>query len=352
VRPEQWETFKKAAKRQPAAGVPLALIVDSPWIPGYLGINHLDFFLDPEVWFQANLAVFQQFPDIIFFPSWWVEYGMAIEPSAFGARIAFAPDQTPSMSSTLFHLDDLDHLAPVDPYADGFMALALHRYRMHKQRIFDAGYTIPVATARGPLCTAAFLHDLSRLMMNMKEDPAGVHRLLAFVNEGIIAWLKAQVEVIGPSVEGIFILDDIVGFISHDLYLEFAHPYLQQICDAFPKEWVKVYHNDASIKQFLEELPGTGFDVLNFTHKLDIAEVARRTSGRLCLMGNVAPLDLGVRGTPDQVHAAAREVLQKTDGRNLILSLGGGVSPGMPKANIEALLQTAREFNESLVAHS
>ena len=67
MRPQQWQVFKQAAKRQAGAAVPLALIVDSPWIPGYLGISHLDFFLDPEVWFQANLRVLQEFPDIIFF---------------------------------------------------------------------------------------------------------------------------------------------------------------------------------------------------------------------------------------------------------------------------------------------
>ena len=48
MRPEQWQIFKKAAKRQAVAAVPTALIVDSPWIPGYLGINHFDFFLDPR----------------------------------------------------------------------------------------------------------------------------------------------------------------------------------------------------------------------------------------------------------------------------------------------------------------
>ena len=292
----------------------------------------------------------QEFPEATFFPSWWVEYGMAIEPSSMGARLSFWPDQTPSVRSTLIRLEDVDQMAPVDPFSDGFMALALHRYRTQKQRIFDAGYTIPAATARGPLCTAAFAHDVNNLLVGMIEDPAAVHRLLAYTTDAIIQWLKAQADVIGPSVEGIFVLDDIVGFLSRDLYKEFAQPYLQQICGAFPKEWVKVYHNDASITQFLEELPDTGFDVLNFTHKLDIGEVARRTGGRLCLMGNVAPLDLGVRGTPAQVRAAALEVLKKTGGKNVILSVGGGVSPGMPKANIEALIDAAREFNSSTKA--
>jgi uroporphyrinogen decarboxylase len=351
MRQEQWEQFKKAAKGRPGGGTPLALIVDSPWIPSYLGISHVDFFFDPEVWFTSNLRILEEFPEIIFFPSWWVEYGMAIEPSAIGARISFAPDRTPNIRPMLFHLDDLDRLAPVDPHTDGFMPLALHRYRREKERIFKAGYTLPVVTARGPLCTAAFVHDLNRLLMNMKEDAAGVHRLLAYVTEVIIDWLKAQAEAIGPSVEGIFILDDIAGFISRDLYLEFAHPYFKQICDAFPAEWVKVYHNDASIKQFLEDLPGTGFDALNFSYKTDIAEAERRTGGRMCLMGNVAPLELGVRGTPAQVREAALEVLRKMTGRKLILSLGGGVSPGMPKANIEALVAAVREFDRSLVTH-
>jgi hypothetical protein len=180
MRPEQWQAFKGAAKRQPGADAPLALIVDSPWLPGYAGVSHLDYFLDPEVWFQANLRIVREFPEVIFFPSWWIEYGMAIEPSAMGARVSFAADQTPGMRAMLFHLEDVECLAPVNPHTDGFMSLALHRYRMQKQRIFDAGHTLPVVTARGPLCTAAFLHDLNRLLPNMKEDPPGVH-LPAFV---------------------------------------------------------------------------------------------------------------------------------------------------------------------------
>lgn len=345
MRQQQWDHFKTVAKGGTADHIPLALIVDSPWIPGYLGINQLDYFLDPEVWFQANLKVVEDFPDVTFFPSWWVEYGMAIEPSSMGSRITFLPDQPPNQCATLIRLDDLKGMVPIDPWRDGFMALALHRYKMQRQRIFDAGYTIPVVTARGPLCTAGFVHDVNNLMTSIVDDPDGVHQLLSFVTDGIIAFLKAQAEVIGPSVQGLFILDDVVGFLSQNLYNQFAAPYLKRICDAFPPEWIKVYHNDASTKQFQEDLPDTGFDVLNFTHKQDIADVARRIGGRMCMMGNVSPLELGVRGTAAAVKEAAREVLQKTGGRNLILSLGGGVSPRMPSENIGALVEAVRDFS-------
>jgi uroporphyrinogen-III decarboxylase len=342
MRPDQWQAFKKAAKQEPDATTPLALIVDSPWIPGYTGVTHMDYYLDPEKWFQANLRIARDFPDVIPFPSWWVEYGMAIEPSAFGSRIHFWQDRTPDQSPNLLRLEDVDEMKPLDCQADGLMPFALHWYRTHKQRIFDAGYTIPAVAARGPLCLAAFLRDVNRLMMDIYDDPDGVHKLLAITTQAVIDWLKAQADAIGDSVEGILVLDDIVGFLSPDAYREFAHPYLKQICGAFPPDWVKVYHNDANARPILGELPDTGFDVLNWSHKISVAEAREKTGGRMCLMGNVPPLDIAVRGTPDMVAESAREVIRQSDGRGLILSVGGGVSPGMPAENIRALADVVR----------
>lgn len=344
MRIEQWQLFKAAAKGRPTPHVPLALIVDSPWIPGYVGIGHLDYYLNPETWFQANLRLAREFPEVILFPSWWIEFGMAIEPSAFGTRLHFFPDQPPGQTAVLFRAEDIRRFAPISPLRDGFMPLVLHRYRAEKQRIFDEGYTLPVASARGPLCTASFVRGVNDFLTDLVEAPAEAHRLIRFSTEAIVRWLEAQAEAIGPSVEGIFILDDIAGLLSRRMYQEFAAPYLRQICDAFPADWVKVYHNDAKIKPFLADLPETGFDVLNFTHHLDIATVRGATGGRLCLMGNVSPLDSGVRGTPTQMKAAAADVLRKMNGQGLILSVGGGVSPGMPAANIRAMIEALEEF--------
>jgi uroporphyrinogen decarboxylase len=149
----------------------------------------------------------------------------------------------------------------------------------------------------------------------------------------------------GPTVEGIFLLDDIVGFVGKEHYQEFCHPYLKRICDAFPADWVKIYHNDASIEACLEFLPDVGFNVLNWGKQTDIADVIRRVGGRICLMGNVNPLEIGVRGTPEQVRRATLDVLEKSRGEGLILSMGGGVSPGMPRANLLAMQAALAEFN-------
>jgi uroporphyrinogen-III decarboxylase len=347
MRPEQWDIFKRAARLEKLDKVPMALIIDSPWIPGYLGIKHLDFFLDPELWFQSHLKIHREYPDIIFVPGWWMEYGMAAEPSVLGAKIKFWQDNTPSEYHTLHHIEDLEKFPEYEVEADAFMALSLHRMRMHRQRILDTGEILTMATARGPMCTAGFVRNTSDFMIDLVEKPEWAHKLLDLSTRVIIDWLKAQCKAMGPTVESIFILDDIVGFVNEDHYQEFCHPYLKRICDAFPKEWVKVYHNDASIEACLEHLPDAGFHVLNWGKQTDYADVKARVGGRMCLMGNVNPLEIGVRGTPEEVRAATLDVLQKGGDRGMILSVGGGTSPGMPRANILAMQAALAEFNQA-----
>lgn len=341
MRPQQWEVFKAAAKRRAEAGTPAAVIVDSPWIPGYLGISHLDYYLDPQVWFQANLRLQREFPELILVPSWWVEFGMAIEPSALGCRVHFWPDRPPDLSPALPRLEDAERLAPPNPHSDGLMACALHWYRRYAPAIRAHGYILPMVAARGPLCLAAFLRGTTAFLTDLTDAPERVHRLLQLATRTVILWLKAQAEIIGDTVEGILVLDDIVGFLSARAYREFAHPYLRQICDAFPAEWVKVYHNDANVRPFLGELAETGFDVLNWSGRIDVREALEKTDGRITLMGNVPPLEVGARGTPEAVREFARQVLSAC-GSGLILSMGGGVSPGTPAENLRALAEAAR----------
>jgi uroporphyrinogen decarboxylase len=313
------------------------MIVDSPWMPGFLGLNTLDYLFDPDVWFQANLRIMEQYPQIIFIPSWWLEYGMAIEPSAHGGKVRFWQDHCPDIVPRFKTLADAAGLEPADPATDGLMPVALRQYATRRQRIFDAGYTIPFATARGPLCLASFLRGITEFMIDLTEDPESVHRLLDTLTTTVIRWLQAQCNAIG-SVQGIFVLDDVPGLLSKRLYLEFAHPYMKRVFDAFPADWVKIYHNDANVKPFASELPALGIDVLNWSHKFPLTDLVTATGGRICPMGNVAPLELGVNGTPEQVRAAAKDVISAAQGRPLILSVGGGTSPGMPAPNIQALL--------------
>ena len=343
--PQQWATLQRAARLEHLDKIPLALIVDSPWIPGYLGISHLDYFLDPELWFRSNLQITEEFPEIILIPSWWMEYGMAAEPSVLGAKIKFWPDNTPSVCPCLTRLEDVQQLADWSVETDGLAALTLHRMEMHKQRILDAGHVLPMVTARGPMCLAGHVRGNTELMMDLVESPDLTHQLLDLCTRVVINWLAAQRRVLGDGVGGIFLLDDIVGFVGEEHYLEFAHPYLKRVCDAFPDDWVKLYHNDAEVDACLEHLPDAGFNMLNWGKQTDIADVKRRVGDRMCLVGNVNPLEVAVRGTAAEVRDATLHVLEASGGEGIVLSLGGGASPGMPRESVLAMLRALDEFN-------
>lgn len=346
MRPDQWQLFKAAAKRQNRGGpIPLALIVDCPWIPPYCGVSLWDYFFDVNTWFRANVKVQREFSDVIWFPSWWSEVGMGAEPSALGPRLRFNRHRVPDVEHLPFPIERLDELTMPDPKTDGFMALCLYRYEKLKWRIAEEGFTIPVVAARGPLTIASLFRGVTDLMTDIVDAPERALKVLDLATNLGIGWLKAQAEVIGDSVEGILILDDISGFIGRKHYLQFAHPFLKRMCDAFPPDWVKVFHNDANVTACIDLIPDAGFDVLNWGLDLSMTQACEKVAGRMTLMGNVPPLDLGVRGTPEQNYAAALKAMQDAGEHPLILSFGGATTTGVSPDNVRALARAAREFN-------
>jgi uroporphyrinogen decarboxylase len=338
-----WERFLKAARLEQPDQVPVALIVDSPWLPGYAGIDTRDYFLFPELWLKTNLELLARFPEAIWIPGFWVEFGMAAEPSAFGCKMRFYSDRPPSIEPVVADLTFWQEADPVDPTEDGLMPLALRLYHQMDQRLQAEGLGIHMVAARGPLTTASWLAGISPLMEGLAAQPEQASRVLQTVTTSLIRWLEAQLETLRQP-QGILLLDDLVGMVSRRTYQSLVEPHLKRIFEHFAG-LVRIYHNDTPCPHLLESLSQAGFDVFNFSHETDIALAKQKMGGRTALMGNVAPLDLGVRGTPEQVYAAAKDCLDKAaPGGGLILSFGGGVSPGALPENIDALLQAARDW--------
>jgi uroporphyrinogen-III decarboxylase len=338
---EHWSLFKRAVTGETLDFVPVALIVDSPWIPGFLGLSTLDYLTIPSVWLEANLALHRRFPDVMFLPGFWIEMGMAAEPSGFGCRVSFYSDKTPAVHPLTCTLEALLEQAPPDPRADGLMPLILNAYRHAQARAREAGHPIRIVAARGPLTVATHLRGVTEFLLDLKLRPAETHRLLQITTTLVRTWLEAQAEVL-PDVEGVLVLDDIAGFVSPKDYNEFAHPYLRTIFDAFPGT-LKLFHNDTHNATSYHRLPELGIHLFNFTHLEPLDRVRTLVGPGLCLLGNVPPLEVLAQGDASAVRNAARECLRThPDRRGLILSAGGGTSPGTPAENIDALAEAAR----------
>ncbi len=341
-----WERFKLAAQLGEPDQVPVALIVDSPWLPGHAGVDTRDYFVLPDKWLDINLGLLERFPDAVWIPGFWVEYGMAAEPSAFGAKVHFHADRPPSIEPLVPDLAFWADAKPANPGEDGLMPLVLRLYEVMEKRLQAEGLGIRMVAARGPMTVASWLMGTTALMMGVAIEPGQVSRILETMTTTIIHWLHAQLDTLRLP-EGILLLDDLVGMVSKRHYKELIHPHLRRIFDEF-EGLIRIYHNDTPCPHLLDNLAEANFDVFNFSHEMDIGEAKAQMGHRVAMMGNVPPLDLGVRGTPAEVRDWARACLDKAaPGGGMILSFGGGVSPGTPPENIDALLRAAREWSTS-----
>ena len=339
---KEWSDLLAFLGGEAGRRVPAGLIVDSPWIPGYCGVDTVDYYGDPAVWLSCQDKVRLDFPELLLLPGDWVEFGMASEPSSFGCPVHFYHDQPVGIGhliTTADDLEELDDLPVPDPKRDGLMPLVLSKIRCLRGPLMERGRSMRIVATRGPMNIAGFLMTIPEFCVAVKTDPDRVHRLLNKTTELVIRWLEAQAEAAGE-IGGILLLDDICGFFSEEEYLEFAHPRLKRIFDHFSVP-VKMFHNDNFGNRYttFPHIADLGVNLFNFSFQAELGEAARLLGPKVAILGNLPPLELLTRGTPEEIAEAVNAQLENLpEGCRLMLSAGGGASPGMPKGNLRAML--------------
>jgi uroporphyrinogen decarboxylase len=78
---------------------------------------------------------------------------------------------------------------------------------------------------------------------------------------------------------------------------------------------------------------------------VDLAEVKRARGRQISLMGNLHTTNVMLKGTPDDVRAAARRAIaDAAPGGGFILSTGDQCGPETPEENLFALVETAKTY--------
>ena len=346
MKKEEWCTLLQCASMGLTEKIPVALIADSPWIPGYTGISTLDYFTDINIWWGAQRRIRNDFPDVIFLPDYWVEIGMAAEPSGFGCKVIFFDNQPPAIEHLVSDCDDIVSLSGLkipNPERDGLMPIVLNYYRRVGKLAGAIGEDIKIVASRGPLNIATHIMGVTEFLMACKIYPKETHNLLKKATALVKNWLEAQAMAVGAA-EGIMLLDDIIGFMSPEDYMEFAHPYFREIFIAFPVS-VRILHNDTENPASYPFLADMGINIFNFTYKEQMSKVRALTGDSICLMGNLPPLHVLTNGTPADVEADSLARLNDYGCmKGLIFSAGGGASPGMPAQNVNAMIRAAKNW--------
>jgi len=340
MKAEHWNNLLAVINGDSVKPLPVGFIIDSPWLPGWAGISAIDYYSSEQMWYQANLKAVQQFGDIIFLPGFWSEFGMCTEPSAFGAKCSWQPNEMPYADRILADIKSSGSLLKPNPKKDGLLPFVLNRLRHYRGQIEQQGHSIKFAVSRGPQNIASFLAGSTEFLMAVRTDPDEVHKLLGTITDFIIDWLELQIETF-PSIDGVFILDDIVGFLGEQDFQQTALPYLQRIFKSFDVA-VRFFHNDAAGLVCAPHLPEMGVNLFNFSFRHTLAEMKELTNNAVTLLGNIPARDVLAAGSPDDVRNSVKAALDSVEDKSrIILSCGGGMPPDVPTENIEAFLSAA-----------
>ncbi|OFY59130.1 MAG: uroporphyrinogen decarboxylase, partial [Bacteroidetes bacterium RBG_13_46_8] len=243
MRNSSWDDLIRLVEGKKLNYQPVGFIIDSPWIPGWYGISTVDFYSSDEYWLKANLKAVRTFPDVWFMPGFWSEYGMCTEPSAFGSRMIFLENSLPHAEKVLSVIEEADKLPQPNVKTDGLLPFVISRLRNTEKSIWEADHQVRFAVARGPLNIASFLMGTTEFMTALALDPDNSHKLLNKITTFVSDWLSWQKECF-PSIDGVLLLDDIIGFVGEIEFNEFVVPYFRRIFDTTSPK-VRFLHNDA-----------------------------------------------------------------------------------------------------------
>src|SRR4030042_1050225 len=341
LRNSSWDDLLRLIEGEKLNYQPAGFIIDSPWIPGWFGISTVDFYSSDELWLKSNLKAINSFPEAWFMPGFWSEYGMCTEPSAFGSRMIFLENNLPHAERILTGTGGTDSLPQPNVKTDGLLPFMISRLKNNEKAIRDADHQIRFAVARGPLNISSFLMGTTEFMMSLALDPDGSHRLLKKITDFICDWLKWQRECF-PSIDGVLILDDIIGFVGENDSREFVIPYLRKIFEVTGAK-VRFLHNDADGLITARNLREMGVNMFNFSFNHSMGEMRKLAGPEIVLVGNIPPRDVLAAATPSKVEEAVGKAFGEISSHERIIwSAGGGMAPDVRRENINAFVKAVK----------
>jgi len=180
--------------------------------------------------------------------------------------------------------------------------------------------------------------------MALALDPEGSHRLLRKITGFICDWLAWQKECF-PSINGVLLLDDIIGFVGETEFSEFVLPYFKKIFSSTGAK-VRFLHNDAEGLITARHLNEMGVNVFNFSFNHSLGEIRALAGDDIILVGNIPPRDVLAAGTPDQVAEAVKKASQEIINHDRVVwSAGGGMPPEVRDENINAFIKAVKKIS-------
>ncbi|HNX60920.1 MAG TPA: uroporphyrinogen decarboxylase family protein, partial [Spirochaetota bacterium] len=206
-------------------------------------------------------------------------------------------------------------------------------------------HTVVGTSQWAPFTLGGLAFGVEGIMRGIYRDKASVHAVLEFATELCWRYLEpfidsgvSMISLADPSASG--------DMISREQFVEFSLPYLSKVARRIKHRGVNVtVHICGDTTNRLDTIPSCEADVMSMDYKVDLAEAARILGGKIAFAGNMNPVAVMQKETPEGVRNACLECIGKTRAiPGYILMPGCDIPPSVPVENVKAMVDAARDF--------
>ena len=333
------------------AGQPVPRVPTGPlavhFCAGFSGHTLRQYTTSARIMAESVIRYWERFrPDAV-----WLSADTWVSAEAMGAKVGATTDDQPfgALGGPLVGCAaDVDRIPAPDVGSQGRYPLMLDALERIVSALGDEVFIV-ACMDQYPFSLAAALMGINEIMLMLYDDPPFVAALLERCTEYALAYGTALAAAGADMLSG---GDSPAGLVGPALYEEGVLPaergLLARLKGAagIPTS----LHICGNATPILPLMATSGADVLELDHAVDLAHACRVVGPGIALWGNLDPVSVLARGTPDEVrkHAAAA-LAAAADHPRFVLSSGCTLAVETPPANIDALISAQ---GSTLLLHS
>ena len=245
----------------------------------------------------------------------------------------------------LTDLSGLKDLAKIDPYTNPVYLAIIERGKFLKDRFPDMGIG---TSATGPITNASCVRPTELVLRDMVKHPEELKELLKIVNYNTLAFMDMFVKEFGGAACTICDPVSCADILGRKKYLEFSEPYLEELIAGLTeihgrKPGIHICGKTNPLWEDMTRLKVASFSVDNSE---DLSKARDIMGPHFGLVGNVAPVDVMLNGTIDDVIEACKSCITKGSEAKNGYTLGTGcqVPIGTPRENFDAFIYAAKKY--------
>ncbi len=268
---------------------------------------------------------------------------VAVEGEACGG-VCEQPEDAPAhiLRPVIQEIEDFDRLTVPDPMTAGRMPVVIEATRRLKAAL--DGKICVAATVMGPMNVAGQLRGVENLMFDIMDEPEFFEKLLDFSLDVSLTYARKLVQAGADQIQAGEALCS-PNFINPKIYRTFILPRQTIWAEELRKFGCRstIIHICGDITPILPDLARTGATCYDVDHMVNM-----KTARTLCgaaVRGNIDPSAVILQGTPADVEAAAKAVLDEThDLSGVILGTGCDVPPPASNENVRMLTLATERY--------